>query len=47
MCLCFIVLLNFVLYHMIVNFVGIKFLQILLSILSMIIDEVLDVVFKV
>ena len=47
-CLCFIVLQDFVLYHMIVNFVGIKFLWILLSILYMIIYEVLGhVVFKV
>ena len=34
-------------YHMVVNFVGIKFMQILLSFLSMIIYEVLGMVFKV
>ena len=46
-CLCFIVLYDFVLYHRVVDFVGIKFLQILLSFLSMIIYEVLGIVFKV
>ena len=46
-CLSFIVLYDFVLYGMVVNFVGIKFSQILLSFLSMIIYEVLGMVFKV
>ena len=44
-CLCFIVLYNFVLYSVVVNLVGIKFSWISLSFLSMIIHEVLDVVF--
>ena len=37
---------TFVLYRMVVNFVGIKFSWISLSFLSMIIFEVFDVVFK-
>ena len=45
-CLCFIVLYDIVLYGMVVNCVGNKFLRISLSFLSMIIYEVLGVVFN-
>ena len=45
---CFVVLQDFVLYRMIINFVGIKFfVDFLLCFLSMIIYELLGIVFKV